>query len=800
MKSFSFKFLIVAIAATSLSICFAAPPKSLGAVKGIPWTGRPALKESVAKIMARQQIVLPPHTIKNEEEGEGSDRDSLPQNPASPLISSYPEITGAADALVNPTKPHLGPQFSLSTNWLGSTLGDSGLVPPDTMGDVSPTQVVLAVNGRIRVFDKSGNLGALNTTTDAFFASVRGAGTSDPRVRFDRLSQRWYFVIIDVTSANNRILIAVSNSATIDASSVFSFFFFNYASPLPAPVTPETATSFCDYPTLGIDANALYIGGNIFASSFAGNDVFVIRKSTVLSGGPLVVTAFRGIALGNGAGPFTPHGVDNDDPVATEGYVLGVDNATFGTLQLRIISTPGGTPSISANIPITVPATAFPLAAPQTGTIAKIDSLEDRLFAAKMFRNRITGVQTIWTAHNIGVNSAGVATAATRTGSRWYQLQGFQTGNTPSLIQSGTVFDSAATNPNFFSIPSIAMNGQGHAAIGFTRAGLGTNPNAFFAFRNATDGLGTTQAPIAITTNTNTYAVQGNGTNRWGDYSHTMVDPADGMTLWTFQEYCNATNSYAIRIAKLLAPAPGAISLSAASGFPGDTVNITVTGSGIFDGGSTFPQRLTAAMSGSGVVVNSVTFVPNTPPTDPQVVVNVTVQPGAAPGARTLTVTNPDGQSSPGATFTVNQATISGHVTLNNWVGPITTPQIVVEVKDAGNNVIQSVTTNLDASGNFSFTPTFVGGTYTVTAKGTFRFLRQALTSVAVANSGVSGLSFSLLNGDVNGDNIVGAADLASVKSLFGQSSTAPVDLNGDGLVGAADLAIVKSNFGKTGD
>jgi hypothetical protein len=48
-------------------------------------------------------------------------------------------------------------------------------------------EVLVAVNGRIKVFDENGVLGALNTTTDSFVASVRTAGTSDPHVR-DRLS------------------------------------------------------------------------------------------------------------------------------------------------------------------------------------------------------------------------------------------------------------------------------------------------------------------------------------------------------------------------------------------------------------------------------------------------------------------------------------------------------------------------------------------------------------------------------------------------------------------------------------
>ncbi len=51
-----------------------------------------------------------------------------------------------------------------------------------------------------------------------------------------------------------------------------------------------------------------------------------------------------------------------------------------------------------------------------------------------------------------------------------------------------------------------------------------------------------------------------------------MIDPIDDMSFWTFQEYTNATNSYAVRVCKVLAPAPTVASIlpvSAAAGNPG---------------------------------------------------------------------------------------------------------------------------------------------------------------------------------------------------------------------------------------
>lgn len=95
--------------------------------------------------------------------------------------------------------PPYTPQ-TVGTSFLAARLSESGFIPPDSMGDVGPTQVLVAVNGRIKVFSKSGVLGGLNTTLDNFFASVGGSanGTTDPHVRYDRLSGRWFVTLIDL--------------------------------------------------------------------------------------------------------------------------------------------------------------------------------------------------------------------------------------------------------------------------------------------------------------------------------------------------------------------------------------------------------------------------------------------------------------------------------------------------------------------------------------------------------------------------------------------------------------------------
>ncbi len=219
--------------------------------------------------------------------------------------------------------------------------------------------------------------------------------------------------------------------------------------------------------------------------------------------GPLVVTSFANLAIASGPGPLAPRGVDNYDPASNEGYFIGTDLQTLGTLMFRRVSDPGGTPAISPNIPITVATTSSSIPIQHLGNTGgnngRIDGLDDRLYAAHIRNGRL------WTAHNIRVDAAGVASsgAQSREAARWYELNGIRSadnGGVPIVVQSGTVFDSAPTlvTARAFSVPSIMVSGQGHAALGFTTAGAPFRIDAAANGRLAGDSLGTTQAVDAL--------------------------------------------------------------------------------------------------------------------------------------------------------------------------------------------------------------------------------------------------------------------------------------------------------------
>ena len=544
----------------------------------------------------------------------------------------------------------IGPKQAVnpSTSFLGVQSNQSGFIPPDSMGAVGPSQVLVFVNGRIRVFDKQGNPGGLNVSDSAFWASVRnGSEATDPGVEYDRLSQRWVVSGINTEASNNRIMLAVSDGPTITSASDFTFFAFNQAAP-----PPSASPRFADYPQLGVDQNAIYVGVNEFSAppavGFAGTSAYVVRKSSVLGGGPIVVTAFRNLVSG-GQGPLSPQPATDMVPDIGSGYILGPDATFFSRLDVIKINDPGGNPTMTANT-VTVPTTfaPTPFAVPAQGTIGGLDALDDRLFEA-MIGLDPTGTPTLWTAHNIRANASGIGSASgNRAAARWYQLGSLDT--TPSLIQSGTLFDGAASNPRQFWIPSIAMNGQGHASLNASTAGSIHQPGIASSGRLFTDPPGQTEA-FQISQDPGGSYNLGSGTpRRWGDYSQTVVDPSDNMTFWTFQEYANANNSWGVRVIKLLAPPPATPDTATPSTIPlgqcSVAVNVSGTstaGSGFFDpgpdpGGPGYPSHISASATG-GVAVNAVTY------TDPTHVTLDLDTRSATSGPVNVTITNPDGQS-----------------------------------------------------------------------------------------------------------------------------------------------------------
>ncbi|HRI45204.1 MAG TPA: dockerin type I domain-containing protein [Fimbriimonadaceae bacterium] len=148
-------------------------------------------------------------------------------------------------------------------------------------------------------------------------------------------------------------------------------------------------------------------------------------------------------------------------------------------------------------------------------------------------------------------------------------------------------------------------------------------------------------------------------------------------------------------------------------------------------------------------------------------------------------------------------ATVSGNVDLQDWLASLAGQVVRFEITASGGGpVLQGENVALDGAGNYSFDTALPAGNYDLYAKGS-HWLRKV--RAIVLSPGAGGASFSLFNGDVDGDNEIAIGDYSLLSNAFGSDPNSPnwdpmADLNGDDEVTIGDYAILSNNFGMIGD
>ena len=327
---------------------------------GLSLPGQPAIEATTAALMLRQ-AQAGPSAVHPEHELESPDRRSLPQDDGSTELSQWPPGDGRATAIAPPAPAALTTSLAFD----GANLGDTGAFPPDSMGAVGPTQFVAFVNGRLRTFSKTGSAdGVLNINPDVFFRQRDDAGC---RLGRSQLHHRSAGPLRPLHGA----LVPEHHRRAVHERELH-----DHRSQSPPDGGQRCRQQWHDQRRHGLDVlllcrrcrrqfSRLSIARHRRQCAVHRRQ-HVQRQRLHTSGtqrlcraasprysapGPIVVHAFANLAVGSGSGPYSPRGVDNLDPSATEGYFIGVDNAVFSRLVLRRVSNPGtSSPSISSNI------------------------------------------------------------------------------------------------------------------------------------------------------------------------------------------------------------------------------------------------------------------------------------------------------------------------------------------------------------------------------------------------------------------------------------------------------------------
>jgi len=421
----------------------------------------------------------------------------------------------------------------IGQNFAGSDNSQTYITPADGNGAVGPKYFVEFINGAFAVYYKTNGARVLRITDTKFWSNGGPGGNgdgltfapsdmvSDPRVIYDPVSQRWFASqvdydgsVADPTLESDYYLLAVSdNDDPTGAWQVFTFL-----------ADPEFG-NFADFPTLGVDANAVYLAGNMFygENNSFGTSLTMLPKADLLASPPVITNrvffgtltyADRGAVLQ----PVTCLDGSSSGNILAAGD-FGIDFQPHSNLVASTVFNPG-TPdaTLAPATNIFVDSYTVPLDPTQPdGTQTLADN--DARISARVYT--VGGV--IFAVHNVEMIG--------RAAIRWYRINAADY----TLLESGTIFEK---NLDLF-YPSIAANTNGVVVIACNGSSIKTYISSYAYVGLTQNGVTTFSDPILLAAGSVNYhdriELSNGGESRWGDYSTVSVDPSDPAHFWTIQ-------------------------------------------------------------------------------------------------------------------------------------------------------------------------------------------------------------------------------------------------------------------------
>lgn len=409
------------------------------------------------------------------------------------------------------------------TNFAGIVA--TGWLPPDCTMAIGPQHVLLSVNSSVAVHDKTTGVVRLQRTLTQWFANVvEGMTIFDPKALYDQHEGRWVLLAVGVQNASRQSVILLSISSTSDPLGIWR----NYR--LDATKDGATATTnWADYPSLGVDNQALYVTANMFAfgGGFQYAKVRVIPKAGPYSGGAAPYFDFVKLRNADNTFAFTIQPCHTFGAPQLE-YLVNSLFPGGNSLTVWEIANPTSSPSLASK-QVSVSPYTLPPNADQSGGAPPLNTGDVRVLHA-VFRG-----DSIWTAFTTASKWGG---SVNRASIQWCQIRAAG----PAIVQEG-VFGTS--NFHYF-FPATCPDNNGNMTMVFSRVGASEFGSILYTGRRSTDALGTLQASALLKAGAAHYVgLDGGGRNRWGDYCGIGADPANPRLIWFYSEFASAPNTWA---------------------------------------------------------------------------------------------------------------------------------------------------------------------------------------------------------------------------------------------------------------
>ena len=437
------------------------------------------------------------------------------------------------DPLIKPpfTEGAKTPSLDFDFGGMGNPFGCGGCSPPDTNGDVGPNHYVQMVNAtKVGVFNKAGASLGVFALDSLWSSGICASNAGDPVVLYDGLADRW---LLSQFAFPSHMCVAISERP--NPLGRYHLFTFNVG-------------SFPDYFKFGVWPDGYYMSANESTGT-----AYAFNRAKMLAGDPTAnFVKFTGqtnvLLPADLDGPVAP-------PAGAAGYFYTFkDNAFHGggdridlfRLDPDFVTPTNSTFTMQASFPIapftyTVCGFFNFNCAKQLGTTQRIDVVSEWPMHRFPYRNFGTH-ETLLGNFAVGGGLGEVGSAI-----RWFELRAI--GGVWTLFQEGT-HDPGDGHDRFMG--SIAMDGAGDIALGYSVSSSLLHPYIRYATRTAADPLGTLQ-PEAILVNPNGSQT---GSNRWGDYSAMSVDPANDCSFWYTNQFyrTNASTTWKTRVGVFTMP------------------------------------------------------------------------------------------------------------------------------------------------------------------------------------------------------------------------------------------------------